>query len=923
MLVAILVLGWVNVGRSQSGPLEPDLVGAFYLSYPLDPTVFNATSKRINSVFDHSMPGGRYSTDGIVTAYTGQEGRLSFNTQTPATGVYTHAPGAEPFILGGAYFGGFWGTEWLSYDGHPGLDIRTVDLTPIDDQIGSGHVNVFAAAGGFVDCVFVPASDERFDTSSCEGGGGSIVINHGNGYRTIYMHLYQPLVAQGDQVARGQKIGVAGQRGAPNQPHLHFEVRRGVASAQAPSVDPYGWNGGCLDPYRKAVNTNLWTNSGTTWNFDQDGNAAGWLPNSIEGPDGITHIECFSIHHDSTINSGALWIDPSGNDPSVQSPPLVNVAASEFTALEMRLISGSPSTNGRVYFTTSDSPEWSEAKSVDFPVTNTGGWQVITVPMFQRNSAWRGTITAIRIDPADIGLPGDPSDTIAFDYIKLTSGQPSASITANGQDGAVTVRRDEALRIEIGADGGTAGFANPSELYFGLNTSGATYWLTPQGTFTTTVTRLYRGLLPSFGPTTLLNLPSAGVLPDGSYRWFVLVVNGTTPIYDIVTTTIGDGPAQAPFIANLNPASPPAVNADQSIGVSGSHFQPGLIVDVFNSAGVKIGTLSGTQIQNVTTGSFTMIANLGAAAATFGIEAVNPDGQRSNRHVFATAPASAPAISGLNPSSPPVVNGNQSIGVLGSNFQAGLIVDVFNSAGGKIGTLSGTQIQNVNSGSFTMIANLGATSGTFGIEVVNPDGKRSNRHTFNTVNPTPVISGLNPASPPVVNGNQSIGVFGSNFLPGLIVDVFNSSGVKIGTLSGTQIQNVSSGGFTMIANLGSTPGTFGIEVVNPDGKRSSRRTFSTVNPTPVISGLSPSSPPVVNGNQSIGVFGSNFLPGLIVDVYNSSGVKIGTLSGTQIQNVSSGSFTMIANLGAGPATFGIEVLNPDGKRSNRWMFSTR
>jgi hypothetical protein len=493
----------------------------------------------------------------------------------------------------------------------------------------------------------------------------------------------------------------------------------------------------------------------------------------------------------------------------------------------MRLISGSPSTNGRVYFTTSDSPEWSEAKSVDFPVTNTGGWQVITVPMFQRNSAWRGTITAIRIDPADIGLPGDPSDTIAFDYIKLTSGQPSASITANGQDGDVTVRRDEALRIEIGADGGTAGFANPSELYFGLNTSGATYWLTPQGTFTTTVTRLYRGLLPSFGPTTLLNLPSAGVLPDGSYRWFVLVVNGTTPIYDIVTTTIGDGPAQAPFIANLNPASPPAVNADQSIGVSGSHFQPGLIVDVFNSAGVKIGTLSGTQIQNVTTGSFTMIAN------------------------------------------------------------------------------------------------LGATSGTFGIEVVNPDGKRSNRHTFNTVNPTPVISGLNPASPPVVNGNQSIGVFGSNFLPGLIVDVFNSSGVKIGTLSGTQIQNVSSGGFTMIANLGSTPGTFGIEVVNPDGKRSSRRTFSTVNPTPVISGLSPSSPPVVNGNQSIGVFGSNFLPGLIVDVYNSSGVKIGTLSGTQIQNVSSGGFTMIANLGAGPATFGIEVLNPDGKRSNRWMFSTR
>jgi hypothetical protein len=865
------------------------------------------------------MPGNRYTVDNVVTAFTGQEGRLAYDTNTPGSGIYTHAPGAPAFALGGAYFGGSWGTHWLSYDGHPGLDLRTRDLPSVDEHIG--HVNVFAAAGGVVDCVFEPAANHTTDLTSCEGGGGSIVINHGNGYRTIYMHLYEAVVTKGQQVARSQRIGIAGERGAAGQPHLHFEVRRGPNNAEAPSVDPYGWSGGCVDPYRKAVNTNLWTDSGTEWPFNQPGNASGWTPNTLPGADGIIHVECFSVHDDDTIDSGAFWLNPSGNDPNIQSPPLVNVAATAFRTVEMRLISGNPSTKGRVYFTTKESPAWTAEKSEPFEVRNDGGWHVVTVPM-GANAAWTGEITGIRIDPAEAGVPGDSSDTIGFDYIKLTSGGPSAAITANGQDGSVNVSRSDPLRIEITADGGSTGFANPSELYLGVNGNGATYWLTPLGNFSPTLTRLYRGPLPSFGPAALVNLPTAGVLPNGVYRWFVLIVNGTTPLVDVVTTTIEDAPADLPAISGLNPPSPPALNADQPVGVLGSQFQPGLVVDVFNSAGVRIATLSGTQIQNLTGGSFTMIVNLGAGASTFAIEVVNPDGRRSNRHVFGTTAAAPPSISGLNPASPPVFNGNQSIGVLGSGFQAGLIVEVYNGSSVKIATLSGTQIQNVTNGGFTMIANLGSTPGTFGIEVVNPDGQRSNRRVFSTVAPPPFVSGLSPSSPPVVNGNQNISVLGSAFQAGLVVDVFNSNNVKIATLSGTQVQNVNTGAFTMVANLGATPGTFGIEVVNPDSRRSNRHTFSTANPNPVVSRLSPATPPVVNGNQSIGVIGSSFLPGLIVEVFNSSNVRIGTLSGTQIQNVNSGSFTMIANLGATPGTFGIDVINPDGKRSLRHTFST-
>ncbi|MBZ5490683.1 MAG: hypothetical protein LAO76_07105, partial [Acidobacteriia bacterium] len=75
----------------------------------------------------------------------------------------------------------------------------------------------------------------------------------------------------------------------------------------------------------------------------------------------------------------------------------------------------------------------------------------------------------------------------------------------------------------------------------------------------------------------------------------------------------------------------------------------------------------------------------------------------------------------------------------GSNFQAGLTVDVFNG-GTKVGTLSGTQIQNVTANSFTMVIDLGSTAGTFGIEVVNPGGTRSTRFLFSTASVTATVS---------------------------------------------------------------------------------------------------------------------------------------------------------------------------------------
>lgn len=59
------------------------------------------------------------------------------------------------------------------------------------------------------------------------GYGCHIIIDHGNGYLTLYGHLSQRDVEQGVAVSQGQQIGLMGSTGRSTGTHLHFEVRSG------------------------------------------------------------------------------------------------------------------------------------------------------------------------------------------------------------------------------------------------------------------------------------------------------------------------------------------------------------------------------------------------------------------------------------------------------------------------------------------------------------------------------------------------------------------------------------------------------------------------------------------------------------------------------------------------------------------------
>ncbi|BBM66443.1 peptidoglycan DD-metalloendopeptidase family protein [Vibrio alfacsensis] len=54
--------------------------------------------------------------------------------------------------------------------------------------------------------------------------GNYVVIEHGNKYKTRYLHLSKILVKKGQKVSRGQRIGLSGKTGRVTGPHLHYEL---------------------------------------------------------------------------------------------------------------------------------------------------------------------------------------------------------------------------------------------------------------------------------------------------------------------------------------------------------------------------------------------------------------------------------------------------------------------------------------------------------------------------------------------------------------------------------------------------------------------------------------------------------------------------------------------------------------------------
>lgn len=161
----------------------------------------------INSFDDHHNPD--YRLDGTIVLANGL-------TATASSGQSSD------------FFPAYWSTalrQYINYDGHNGYDF------------GISYQPVLAAGSGTVSYAGWNGSSES------DGYGQMILIDHHNGYVTLYGHLSQLGVKTGDRVSAGQEIGISGSTGRSTGPHLHFSV---FHNCQV--TDPYGWTGHGRDP---------------------------------------------------------------------------------------------------------------------------------------------------------------------------------------------------------------------------------------------------------------------------------------------------------------------------------------------------------------------------------------------------------------------------------------------------------------------------------------------------------------------------------------------------------------------------------------------------------------------------------------------------------------------------------------------------
>ena len=125
--------------------------------------------------------------------------RIVHAYQGPTPGDATRGTGIFGWPTSGLITQQYWG-------GHRAIDIGGATGTP-----------VFAADSGYVAMLGWSGS----------GYGNMLIIDHGNGFQTLYAHLDGFNVRQGQSVKKGQTIATVGTTGRATGPHLHFEIHKG------------------------------------------------------------------------------------------------------------------------------------------------------------------------------------------------------------------------------------------------------------------------------------------------------------------------------------------------------------------------------------------------------------------------------------------------------------------------------------------------------------------------------------------------------------------------------------------------------------------------------------------------------------------------------------------------------------------------
>ena len=238
----------------------------------------------------------------------------------------------------------------------------------------------------------------------------------------------------------------------------------------------------------------------------------------------------------------------------------------------------------------------------------------------------------------------------------------------------------------------------------------------------------------------------------------------------------------------------------------------------------------------------------------------------------AAATAAGPAITALSPNP---MNGSaaaQTLTITGSGFTTGAGFKVLLTSGSTTTTYQGSQITAASATQVQASVNVGTAAQNWTVSVVNPNGKASNGSVLQVAAP-PVIASLSPNPMTASNAYQLVTITGTGFQAASGWKVILSYPGTTLTLPASQFSVTSTTQILAQVNVGMTPRTWSVQVVNPAGVASNTVSLqvTAAAPPPSISTLAPNPMSKSSAAQTLTVNGSGFQKGATVKLVAGAG----------------------------------------------------
>lgn len=188
--------------------------GSYKQHMKANPTIkFNPTDNAGRNWLKRTKGGSGKSGSGNGSSGNGANGTSGL--AMPSNGSITAKFGQKPKN------NSYW--RWRGY--HTGIDFGDAAMTPVK-AFKKGKVEF--------------AGDGRHRPGDIgEPYGNVVLLDHGNGYKSLYAHLTKPNVKKGQTVEAGSTIGLSGATGSGAKgAHLHFEIRKGADEKGPIPLDP-------------------------------------------------------------------------------------------------------------------------------------------------------------------------------------------------------------------------------------------------------------------------------------------------------------------------------------------------------------------------------------------------------------------------------------------------------------------------------------------------------------------------------------------------------------------------------------------------------------------------------------------------------------------------------------------------------------